>query len=1105
MRVFVKNTILLTCLFIVFGITSYAQYYNGSQLTFGKNRVQYNEKLWSFYRLEKFDIYFYLGGKEIALYSARYSDQFLKQLQQEFDYILDDRIQIVIYDKHSDFKESNVGLSKGEDYNIGGKTQIVGSKIFIYYEGDHQKLDAQIRAGLTELMINHIIYGGSIKDAVKNSTLLTLPDWYSKGLVSYIAKPWNVEIDDRVKDGVLSGKYKKFNHLTGDDAMYSGHAIWQYIADTYGESVIPSILYMTEISRNVESGFLFILGTSLKSLSKEWLAYYEGKYASPDSLRTLPTEAPLLKKTKKNRVYQQLKTSPKGKYAAYVTNQMGQYKVWLYNCETGKRKRIFKREQKLDRINDYSIPLIAWHPTGNFLTIITERKDQIKMISYDIEKKKKEFDYLLHFEKILDFSYSDDNKKLVFSAIQNGQTDIYVYNIVSRTYEQITKDVYDDLYPKFVKGGSQIVFSSNRTNDTIKFEKDVYYRKMPGSYDLFLYEYAQKSNVLKRITNTAGVNEIKVEKYDKVDFSYLGDANGIYNRYIAHFDSTISFIDTIAHYRYVTTTMPITNYSRNILSHDINLKTNQYSEIIRARGKYHLYVDTLKPKTELKNASLINTAYMAKRLYEEDLSLTKAMKIDTLQESIIPIAPKDTSKQKIQTDTNFIDIDNYIFETQKKSLSQSEHKTDSGKIAKQDSTVAKNNVPIQTDKFRKTKSPKQRNYDRSYVIDYVISQVDNQYLRSSYQIYTGGPVTFNPGISGFIKIGASDILEDYKLVGGVLLSGDLSNNGYFLSYENLEKRLDKQLVFYRQAATNVASFSVIKSHTHELTYSLKWPFTEVLSFKASAIGTNTRQVYLSTDMQNLQEPTIYKTWGGLKAEWVYDNTLNLGLNLYSGTRAKIWAEHYRQVDQTDNYTTVFGFDYRRYIKIHRNLIWANKFATSTSFGSQKIVYYLGSVDNWINLGQKPTFDNTIEVDPSQPYAFQALGSNLRGFSQNIRNGTSFALINSEIRWPIFKYFINRPLKSDFISNFQLIGFFDIGTAWTGWTPYSEDNYLNNQVIIKPPFTITIITQREPIVAGYGFGLRTKLLGYFIRTDWAWGYEDGVIKPSIFYLSLSLDF
>jgi hypothetical protein len=43
------------------------------------------------------------------------------------------------------------------------------------------------------------------------------------------------------------------------------------------------------------------------------------------------------------------------------------------------------------------------------------------------------------------------------------------------------------------------------------------------------------------------------------------------------------------------------------------------------------------------------------------------------------------------------------------------------------------------------------------------------------------------------------------------------------------------------------------------------------------------------------------------------------------------------------------------------------------------------------------------------------------------------------------------------------------------------------------------------VAGYGFGLRSQLLGYFVRLDWAWGIENNQIRPRVFYFSLSLDF
>jgi outer membrane protein assembly factor BamA len=130
---------------------------------------------------------------------------------------------------------------------------------------------------------------------------------------------------------------------------------------------------------------------------------------------------------------------------------------------------------------------------------------------------------------------------------------------------------------------------------------------------------------------------------------------------------------------------------------------------------------------------------------------------------------------------------------------------------------------------------------------------------------------------------------------------------------------------------------------------------------------------------------------------------------------------------------------------------------------------------------------------------------MRGFTQNIRNGNSFAVLNNELRWPIIKYLMNRPIHSDLLENFQLIGFFDVGTAWSGSSPYSKQNAYNNEIIRNGPITIVIDKDRQPIVYGYGFGLRSRLLGYFIRADWAWGIENNVILPKIFYLSLSLDF
>lgn len=130
---------------------------------------------------------------------------------------------------------------------------------------------------------------------------------------------------------------------------------------------------------------------------------------------------------------------------------------------------------------------------------------------------------------------------------------------------------------------------------------------------------------------------------------------------------------------------------------------------------------------------------------------------------------------------------------------------------------------------------------------------------------------------------------------------------------------------------------------------------------------------------------------------------------------------------------------------------------------------------------------------------------MRGFYVNARNGNSAALLNSELRMPAFKYFMKKPLRNDFLENFQVITFLDIGSAWTGKSPYKDNNLFNITEVYQNPVKVTIENNRDPVAWGYGFGLRSKLLGYFMRADWAWGVDDGRRMQRVFYFSLNLDF
>ncbi|MFZ1686786.1 MAG: hypothetical protein WAU70_05170, partial [Flavobacteriales bacterium] len=415
-------------------------------------------------------------------------------------------------------------------------------------------------------------------------------------------------------------------------------------------------------------------------------------------------------------------------------------------------------------------------------------------------------------------------------------------------------------------------------------------------------------------------------------------------------------------------------------------------------------------------------------------------------------------------------------------------------------TLADGTTVVKRDSTHKAFTfPEQRNYNLNFTTDEVLTQVDNSYSNGFYQPISGAD-NLNPGLSAVTKMAISDLFEDHKVVGGYRLALDLNNNDWLLQYTNLKYRIDKEITFQRQAFQAFVGFNVVKVHTHQLRYQLSYPFSELASLRGTALYRYDRYVLQSTDINSLQEPNINDHVAGVKLEYIFDSSLPRGLNLWTGWKAKVFGEYYTQVDESGSEMTVLGLDVRHSMRVHREIIWVNRLAGSTSLGSRKVLFFLGGVDNWIF----PKFDTSIPIDFTQSYFYQGLATPVRGFFYNARNGNSFGVFNSELRVPLFRWLLNRPIRSDFFHNFQLATFVDAGAAWTGPDPYSPENSFNTQVYDNNPLTITIKNQREPIVAGYGFGMRTRLLGYYVRADWAWGIDDGVILPAVFYFSLALD-
>ena len=140
-----KQFLTIALIFTVFH--SQAQYYSGSNINFGQNRVQYNTFFWQSFDFERFKMHFTKGGKKHAIYAARSAHSYMGDLEKLLDYTIPEKVHFIIYNSQGKYRQSNIGLTNNLNSNIGGTANIDGNKIFIYYNGNHDTFNEQIKAG----------------------------------------------------------------------------------------------------------------------------------------------------------------------------------------------------------------------------------------------------------------------------------------------------------------------------------------------------------------------------------------------------------------------------------------------------------------------------------------------------------------------------------------------------------------------------------------------------------------------------------------------------------------------------------------------------------------------------------------------------------------------------------------------------------------------------------------------------------------------------------------------------------------------------------------------------------------------------------------------
>jgi Tol biopolymer transport system component len=1066
------------------------------QERFGKNRIQHQQFQWYVYSSNNFEVFYYDRGGANAKLAIEFIEAEFDRLTQMIGYVAYTKPKIYIYNSPEELLQSNLNLNK-EEYTVDGQTNFSRLIAEVSYKGQVDLFKEDLLYATSKVIIEEMLYGSSGLDAFQSNLVNSFPDWYVDGIALYLSKGWSREMDDYIRHYFQDENEEKILKLKKYEAGLVGQSIWNFLSEKYGRRYISSILNLSRINRNEENSIANTLGINYKSFEEEWKKYYLGVNQQVfNSFKEVDQKAAI--SSTSSRVVgniSDVKFSPDGLNLAYVLNNSGKFKVLVKDLASGSERIIFKGGTLYeDQEANFLTPVIAWKDSAS-LAIASFSKGNTTLRLKSLDGSLQDKIYLTNMTQVLSLDFNSTGKNMVLSAISNGKTDIFTLNSRGQG-KRLTNDTFDDLTPIFLND-STIIYSSNSVTvaDSLK-GKTMSLKNFPNFYNLVLAEVTDTVTI-RQLTNSNSKN-IFPRKINSNNLVFLSDLSGISNLMRLNVGNVVS--------------NQISAFNRSIEVFDVTGRMGKIAYAVRDGRSSFLIVENFSntdqftpstPRIQLAQAKGLNERLAARRLIEQKQAQeSKPVRETITQEK--PILPSDTTARNSNSSIN---LDRLRFQSQK-GLNTDNYIFDTIPIRDQALNIQDSKTNL-LETFRKESLKKRITGPQRMEPQFFINHVNTGFIIDPLR-------GFGINLTGKV----TDLLDNYSFSGGLTTAMDFNSGGdLFFEYEHLKSRIDFRGRYDRR------SFNISEG---DLTFQ-KYVLTKVEAGFSYPLNVNSRVTvapfYAKTQYFNQNPDSLILgkipdlnrfdvTYTGAKAEIVFDKTHQLGLFSQAGFKGKAGFTHYQGMNHGDRSFSNFYVDLRNYMRIHKNIVFASKLYVGSFMGKNPQSYLVGGMDNWLfnKFHQPPT--NRPEISPVRnPSGVEnsnilfAEFMDLRGFDYDEIRGRNVITLSNELRIPLFAYLTRGNITSNFIRNFQLVGFYDIGSAWNDAAPWERVNDQNTEVINTEgsPFVITLNNFNNPWLQSYGAGLRTVLMNYYVKFDVARPIRNYETEDLKFYVTLGFNF
>ena len=1038
---------------------------------FGKNKVQYDEFDFQVLQTEHFDIHYYPEEEAAVMDAARMAERAYARLSKVFRHDWERRKPLILYASQSDFQQTNIfqfQISEG----TAGITERLRDRIVLFFPSAYPEFEHTLTHELVHAFQIDIMRQGALSQG-SNPFAFRPPLWFMEGMAEYLTTG---QIDPLtamwLRDGSLSGYLTTIDQLSrvGDIRVYRfGQALWYYIGTKYGDEKIGEIMQKAPLI-GIREAFHASLNVDLDQLSEEWLDAVRltylpqvGEFEHAEQFAERLTDhvrenasinlAPAL--------------SPDGSKLAFVSDRDYFNDIYIADAETGDDvDKLLKGERtaSFESLRFLRVGL-SFSPDGEFLAFSSKVGEQDAI--YIMRVRDEDIVASLRFgmEGIETPSWSPDGRRLVFTGLEGGVSDLYIINRDGSGLQRLTNDRYAQRDPVWSPDGTRIAFTTDFGAGT-DFELLSY-----DDYQIGLYDVATRQ--VTYLPEQAGKNINPQWGPGGRSVAFVSDRTGIPNVFVHDFqkDETFQITDLLTGVSGIIESSPALAWSRDGRRMVFSAFSDGGWDLYRLDDPLSLAVEPYQPR-ERQEYDLAAGAFV--RPPSADSGATPAREISAREvasrQGADPAVPEPETPEPGSADEEADPAGGRgeVEEVAEAPEAAQEPDAVSYYLGERQAPrrvevarAAQRNMPTFTEPVdistlladptiglpRDTSGFEKRDYKVKFQPDLV-----------------GQPeVGFVSGVGAFgaSQLAFSDLLGDHNLYIAASVYGSISDSDLLFTYANLKKRMNWGAAVFQLrndfaplAATTSDDLFLYRSDVLRGIQAFgSYPLSRFHRIEVGGVATHVDRRIARFDFfsptPEIEEDLPNEAYAAPSMAYVYDTAFYGSTGPIGGSRQRI--EVMRAIGDRQ-FTQLYG-DVRKYWLFRRSFTFATRLLFLGEFGQETDNIRFRSIAG-------PTL--------------------LRGYDARDRDdphpeliGSQVGLMNVEFRFPL----IDRPaLGAGGLPPIRGAVWFDTGFARI---PGESFKFATSQ---EPgPFGFRLADAR----ASFGAGLRMNLFGFAVmRLDWA---------------------